>query len=228
MPCGRNRASSVDAMDKNLNQTVLPGDRKLNVSAEMLLDTTARLLSERGVKNVSLADISKASALNSALIKYYFGNKEGLFLQLLERDAAKSMNALNELVAMPVSAALKIKIHISGIVNAYFRSPYLNQLIHFMIESAQEASSKRVSQIYVQPMVAAYAKIIGQGMDEGLFRFVDAGMMYHSLVGACDHIFHAAYSANDTLGSAKITEDIKQRYILHLTRLFLDGVLLRT
>jgi len=137
------------------------------------------------------------------------------------------MSALKDLVAMPVSAAVKITIHIGGIVNAYFRNPYLNQLIHFMIEYGEEPASKRVSQMYVQPMVAAYQDIIAQGIDEGTFRFIDAGMLYHSLVGACDHIFHAAYSASDTLGVAKITEDIKQRYVAHLTRIFLDGVLLR-
>jgi AcrR family transcriptional regulator len=89
-------------------------EAKRSASAAALLDATAALLSERGGLDVALAEIAKRSGLNSALIKYYFGNKEGLLLALLERDADRHMSALQDLVVMALSADQKLKIHIGA------------------------------------------------------------------------------------------------------------------
>ena len=203
---------------------IAPADKKSNSSADQLIEATAALLGEHATLDVSLSEISRRSGLNSALIKYYFGNKEGLLLAVLERDAATEMKALDHLIAMPISAEQKLRIHISGIINAYYRSPYLNRLIHHMIEGAGEAASKRVATIFVEPMLVAYRSIIDQGVAEGSFRPIDPALLYYSLVGSCDHIFHAAYSVPSTLGAPHITEEVKQLYITHVTDMCLNGM----
>lgn len=190
--------------------------RRATSSAEQLIEATAALLAERTIVDVSLSEIAARSGLNSALIKYYFGNKEGLLLALLERDAAVAMAALDHLVAMPVAAEEKLRLHIRGIINAYYRSPYLNRLIHHMIEQAGPVASRRVATVFVEPMLAAYRAIVEQGVAEGSLRAVEPAFLYHSLVGACDHLFHAA--------SGRITEDVKQRYIAHVTAMCLHGI----
>jgi AcrR family transcriptional regulator len=198
--------------------------RKSVSSADQLLVAAAALLGERPGLDVSLSDIAKRSGLNSALIKYYFGNKEGLLLALLERDAALAMEALDHLVAAPISAEQKLRIHISGIINTYYRSPYLNRLIHYMITSAGDAAAKRVAEIFIAPLLAAYRTIIDQGVAEGRFRPVDPALLYYSLVGSCDHLFFAAHSIPGALGEPHLTEELKQRYIAHVSEICLSGI----
>jgi TetR/AcrR family transcriptional regulator len=204
-------------------------DKKVNDTAEQLLDATASLLSERPTIDVSLSDIAKRGNLNSALIKYYFGNKMGLLLALLERDAVSSMKSLKHLVDMQLPATQKLKIHISGIINAFHRSPYLNRLIHYVVESGDQKSSDRVGEIYVGPMLAAYQQIVAQGVREGSFRWVDSKFLYYSLVGACDHIFYASYAGKLTGGfdDRNLNDDVKQLYIEHVQKMCLDGLMLR-
>lgn len=199
-------------------------DRKFNASAEQLLDATAALLSERTAMDVSLSDIAKRANLNAALIKYYFGNKNGLLLAVLERDAETAMAALNHLVEMPISAEQKLKIHIQGIINAFHRSPWLNRLINFIIEYSDERSSRRIGEIYVDPMLAAYQAIIEQGVREGSLRRVEPRFLYHSLVGACEHIFNTTNAGPAPLSRAKISEETKQEYVAHVTQVFLQGL----
>jgi AcrR family transcriptional regulator len=192
-----------------------------------LLNATAALLAERPGLDVSLSEIAQRSGQNSALIKYYFGSKEGLLMAILERDAERSMADFESLVRLPVSAEQKMRIHINGIINAYYLSPYLNRLINHLIVSGLDHSAQRVAEIFVEPMVAAYRTIVAQGVEEGLFQPVDPGMLYYSVVGACEHIFYAAYALPTTLGIRKLDEATKQRYVRHVAALCLGGILVR-
>lgn len=205
-----------------LSQSDAAPARPLNSTAEQLLDATAALLGERTAMDVSLSDIAKRAQLNSALIKYYFGNKNGLLLAVLERDAELAMAALRHLVDMPLSAEQKLKIHIGGVINAFHRTPWLNRLINFMIEYSDERSGRRINEIYVEPMLDAYQAILDQGVAEGSLRRVEPRFLYHSLVGACEHIFNATDAGP---GRARISEAAKQAYIAHVTQIFLQGLL---
>lgn len=194
-------------------------------SRTALLDATASLLAERSTLTASLTDIAARSGLNSALIRYYFGSKEGLFLAVLERDAERSMSGLAALVERDVPADEKLRVHIGGIINTYYRSPYINRLINYMIVQGEPASAERVAKIFVEPMVAAYRAIVRQGLDEGLFRPVDPGMLYYTVVGACEHIFYANYAIPAILGMPELTEATKQQYVQHVVDLCFSGVL---
>ncbi|MET0364863.1 MAG: TetR family transcriptional regulator [Sphingobium sp.] len=199
------------------------GDRR-GASMTALLDATAEILSEATRIEASLSEISKRSKVNSAMVKYYFGDKEGLFLALLDREAETAMKSLSELVSMDISATRKLRIHIQGIINSYYRSPYLNRLIHYVVESGRPEASERVSKVFIQPMMDAYRVIVAQGVAEGTLIDVDPGLLYYSLVGAADHIFFASYSVPTTLGAPSVDAKIKQQYTDLICTTFLKGL----
>lgn len=195
-----------------------------SASAAALLNATAELLSEATNIDVSLNEISQRASVNSAMIKYYFGNKEGLLLALLERDAETAMTSLKALSEMEIPAQKKLKIHINGIINAYFRSPYINRLIHYMVEKGTPQASRRVAQIFIEPMIDVYRDIVAQGVREGVLKDVDPGLLYYCLVGAADHIFHAGYSVPSTLGVERLDDGIKQKYAELVCDIYLRGL----
>ncbi len=52
---------------------------------EKLLDSAQSLLVEKFYRDITIREIAQLSGVNSAMISYYFDNKEGLFIALLDK-----------------------------------------------------------------------------------------------------------------------------------------------
>jgi AcrR family transcriptional regulator len=198
-------------------------------SREVLLDATARLLNERNTIDLSLSELAAYSGLNSALVKYYFGNKEGLMLALLERDAAKSAHELEHLLAMDISPAEKLRMHIAAVINTFYRSPYLNRLLHAMLDerNSESDSAKQITNFFVKPFAKLQRQLLEQGIKAKAFRKIDPTFFYVSVLGACDLLFNARTTLRTVFGVPRITDSVRERYIDHVTALVLEGITAR-
>src|SRR6202020_1045266 len=158
-------------MGSQLNTSVparLPGGK--NSTAEKLLVAASELMIERASIEVSLSDIAQKSGVNAALVKYHFGNKDGLLLGLLARDAATEMSNLEYLLAQPISPSAKLKLHIAGIIRAYHRFPYMNRLIHYLLHESSAEAADEVSKFFVAPLLGFHRRLLALGIRGGGFR----------------------------------------------------------
>jgi TetR/AcrR family transcriptional regulator len=203
-----------------------PGPARKTDSAALLLAAASDLLSERRSLDISLSDIADRSGLNSALIKYYFGNKEGLLLELLRRDAAHAMMQLQYLVDLNVAPDQKMRMHITGIINTYRRYPYLNGLIHLLLGDGDSPAAAEIADFFVKPLVHAQQLILDEGLKAGVFRPVDTEMFYFSLLGACDLFFFASYTHRHVFGDMEVTDELKRRYITHITDVYMSALVI--
>lgn len=194
---------------------------------DQLLDATSALMSERNSVSISLNEIALKSGLNSALISYYFGGKAGLFKALLERDAGGTFGALERLVQSDLDATTKLRRHVSGIILTYFRHPYMNRLIGALAVDTDSDTARFISERFTRPLAEAQRMILAQGRAEGVFRDIDPMLFYFSLIGACDHLFHARHSLKYAFGIDGIDDRLRQRYTDHVCTILLDSVLAR-
>ena len=178
--------------------TRLPGGK--NSTAEKLLVAASELMIERSSIEVSLSDIAQKSGVNAALVKYHFGNKDGLLLALLARDAATEMTNLDHLMAQPISPSAKMKLHIAGIIKAYYQFPYMNRLIHYLLHESSVEAADEVSKFFVGPLLDFHRRLLAQGVAAGEFRSVDPVLFYTSLIGACDHLFFGRHAMSRATG----------------------------
>ena len=168
---------------------------------ERLLDTAGRLMSDRHSIDVSLSEIAGHSGLNSALVKYYFGNKNGLLLALVEREAVAALQSFAELLRQDLPPTEKLRRHIAGIINNFFRTPYLNRLLHSLLDDRHSRSAKQVNRIFVQPVMELQRELLAAGIRAGEFRPVDPMLFYVSVLGACDHLCNARYAVRSLAGA---------------------------
>jgi AcrR family transcriptional regulator len=213
-------------MVSQLNTSVpnkLPGGR--NATAEKLLVAASDLMIERSSIEVSLSDIAQKSGVNAALVKYHFGNKDGLLLALLARDAATELSNLEYLLAQPITPTAKLKLHIAGIIRAYHRFPYMNRLIHYLLHEATAGAADEVSKFFVAPLLDFHRRLLAEGIRSGEFRAIDPVLFYTSLIGACDHLFFGRHAMTRATGVGPVTDEVCRQYIKHMEALICGGVL---
>lgn len=196
-------------------------------TAARLLTAVSALMIERGETEISLADIAKRSGLNSALVKYHFGNKDGLLLALLQRDASSAVKALDALLRLDASPTARLRLHIAGIVNAYYRSPYLNRLINLMLHHRGPEIARAVADFFVKPLVAFETRLLEEGAARGEFRRIDPLIFYFTLFGACDHLFYGRQALLHAFGVTEVGDELRRKLIAHVTDMVLGATLAR-
>ncbi|MEA9391404.1 TetR/AcrR family transcriptional regulator [Acerihabitans sp. TG2] len=73
-------------------------DKKLQSDvANTLQDTALELFAGQNYSSVRIKDIAEATGLNSALIYYYFGSKENLFLKVIESTVEKAFEQFDSI-----------------------------------------------------------------------------------------------------------------------------------
>jgi AcrR family transcriptional regulator len=193
---------------------------------EQLLDTASGLMSDRHSIDVSLSEIAEHSGLNSALVKYYFGNKEGLLLALVEREAAAAVRDVKTLLQLDLPPTQKLRRHIAAIINNFFRRPYLNRLLHSFLDErkAETSSARQVHRSFVKPLLELQSELLAQGVRAGEFKPIDPVLFYVSVLGACDHLFNARYVLRVAKRGALLTDELRERYVEHVCDVFIHGL----
>lgn len=202
-----------------LELTAPPGAR------EQLLDTASEIMREGDIVDVSLSELSGRSGLNSALVKYYFGNKAGLLKALLERDMAFILRAVDTLLAKDMEPEAKLRLHMDAVVNTFFRTPYIHRLLMRLIREGDTAEAQRLADSYLKPLMDAYVRLISDGVEKGVFRDVDPQLFYFTVIGAADRFFSARLVLKHCSDTDVLDESLRDRYRAHLNDFVVAGIL---
>lgn len=192
-----------------------------------LLATASAIMREDDTVDISLAQLSRKSGLNSALVKYYFGNKAGLMTALLERDMREILASIDALLAHDMDPEAKLRRHVSAVVDRFYQVPYIQRLMMRMIRESEPAEAQRLADTYLKPLYDAYEALISEGVRAGVFRPVDPQLFYFSLIGAADRFFAARLFLRYCFGKDSLTEELRDRYRDHASDLIMAGILNR-
>lgn len=201
------------------------GDRA--TTRDNLLAAASDLMRARDTLAIPISEIATTAGVNSALVKYYFGNKTGLMRALLERDLGVAITQLHELVEMDIRPTIKMRYHLSGLIKMYFRHPYLHRLLTAIMRDESEEVGAFLAESYIAPIHAAYERMISEGVAAGEFQAVDPRFFYFIVIGACDQIFLSRYVLKYIHGVEEISDDLRRIYADEAIALIMGGLMAR-
>ena len=192
---------------------------------ELLLQTASDIMREGDIVDISLSELSLRSGLNSALVKYYFGNKAGLMRALLERDMADIVTSVDALMAKDMAPDARLRRHIGAMVDTFFKTPYLNRLLMRLVRESDDEEAQRIANAYLMPLHRAYDRLIKDGVKQGVFRNVNPQLFYFTATGAADRFFSARLVLKHCFDTDTLTDELREAYREHCIDFIMAGIL---
>lgn len=164
-------------------KTGVPVRRDPERTRERILQAAITEFSQKGLDGARVDEIARRSRANKRLIYHYFGNKEELFLAVLERayDDIRQAEASLQLDGLEPETALRRLTEFSFDYSAH--NPHFIHLLNCenLYGARHLRESKRILKMN-SPIIEALRRILDRGQREGLFRTdVDPLQLYVSI-----------------------------------------------
>lgn len=193
---------------------------------DTLLEAASSLMRELDTVDIGILDIAARAEVNHGMIRYYFGSKEGMLLALLDRDVGVRIRQLRALLRLEASPTEKMRIHLEGILDTYYRIPYLNRLIQAMVRDASPERVHHITEELLKPIAQAQHSIIQEGIAAGEFRSVDPKLFYFNTIGAADGLYSNRFTLSAVFGGIAAADDaLNERYKRHTVETLMAGLL---
>jgi len=94
-----------------------------------------------------------------------------------------------------------------------------------VLRQSTPSEGQRLADVFLKPIFATYERLIGQGVEQGIFRSIDPQMFFFSLIGSADRFFAARAFFLYCYGEDSLTEELRDRYRAHAIDFVMAGLL---
>jgi AcrR family transcriptional regulator len=195
-----------------------------------ILRAAEMLFAEFGFEGTSTRQIAKESGANMAMINYYFGSKEGVFLEIMEDRISGFKTQLNIIDEEKISAKEKLMKVVEVYANRIFSNVCFHKMMHRELLQTQRPEMFTQIKDAMEQNLAVIESIITKGIAEGIFRKIDVRMMIVSIMGTINMVATSptkvVLNPNFDINNNKDRDELKIRLITHLQDLLLTHLTL--
>lgn len=160
--------------------------RDAEVTQRQILDAAEVEFARHGLKGARLSVIAERAQITTAMIHYYFENKEGLYKAVLQRPIGELQALISEWHLEDLSPEAALKQIIRGAI-AYEAAHPQQQMLWF-----QEASQNQgyyFKQSNVWSLHEHLLNTLNRGIAEGVFRELDPFLTLTHILSVCIFYF---------------------------------------
>jgi len=191
-----------------------------------ILDVAEKVFSDQGYDGASTRSISGEAGVNMAMLNYYFGSKEGLFLAVFNRKINSFKNLLQDLGNDEnLSAWNKVEAYIDLYAQRVVTNNCFQKMLYQeMSMNSRNQLSENISDILLQNVVE-FHKILTEGIEKGEFKNdIDFEMVTATIYGTKNFIINAPQLTSMMLGydiqdEKNLEEKFKPRIKSYLRKL---------
>jgi TetR/AcrR family transcriptional regulator len=191
-----------------------------------ILDVAEKVFSELGFDGASTRTISGEAGVNMAMLNYYFGSKEGLFLAVFNRKIISFQNLLQNLGNDgSMTAWDKIEKYIDMYAERVVNNNCFQKMLYQEMAMQRRGDLADNISAILMKNVGELHKILQEGIDNGEFnKDMDMEMVVATIYGTKNFIINAPQLTSLMLGydiqNEKLLEEmLKPRIAAYLKKL---------
>lgn len=173
-----------------LEENPLTDEKLAQDAREKLLGAATKLFAEKGFAGASIRQLAEAAGVNSAMISYYFGGKEGLYEAVITAQYESLIVKFESVAAATASTREKLHMYAEIIRRNHTEDqPLMARLIQGEL-SSPTACMEKVVRKYTTRIAQIVSGILREGMQTGQLRQdIDPLFAALSLAGMLNFFF---------------------------------------
>ncbi len=189
---------------------------------EELLEAACRLFSRHGYSAVSLRALAGEAGVTPAMVHYYFGDKHGLYMAILESTVGEALADL-ESADSDFSGGDALGAFMDRYIGMLSTNPWLAPLIYREVLLAEG----KLPADFIERFPTRIRRLLRGSLEVAvrrgeIRRDLDLDLLLISLIGSCVFPFLARPMIEQGLG-LPLDERFTDRWREHARRLFLEG-----
>jgi AcrR family transcriptional regulator len=200
--------------------------RNADRTRQRILDAALEEFSRHGLGGARVDRIAQRAAANKRMLYYYFGDKDGLFLAVLERSYMQIRSAERALDLEHRDPREALKRLVEFTWRYYLDHPEFMTLLNSenLHQGRHIRKSRRVPQMHTT-LVATLRSVLRKGAAQGLFRAgVDPVQLYISIAGEGYFYLSNRYTLSRIFERDLMAPRALNSRARHITRMILDAV----
>lgn len=180
--------------------------------------------SAKGLAGARVDAIADASGSNKRMIYYYFGNKEDLYLAVLEQAYAELRQSEQELSLDHLEPEAAIRTLVEFKFDYFVRHPVLINLLNGEnVHGARYLKRSTKLRDLHQPLVQTISRVLAAGVEKGLFKpGIDPVQLYISIAGLSYFYFSNAATLSAAFGRELLNPAAKRTRREHAVEVILS------
>ncbi|MFP5079303.1 TetR/AcrR family transcriptional regulator [Pedobacter sp. JCM 36344] len=190
-------------------------DKRANI-----IEAAEKLFSELGYEGASTRQIAKEAGANMAMINYYFGSKEGVFMEIMGQRVQDFKHQLHTIKATEVSAMEKLLLVVERYASRILCNHTFHKMMHRELSLPQRPEMFTTIKNAMLENMLVIEEIINDGIEQGSFRKVDVRMLIATVMGTISNVAISPSKVTSGTGlDLNVKKDrkiITERLITHL------------
>ena len=192
---------------------------------ERMLDAALSAFSELGYDGASTREIASRAGVNQGLIPYYFGSKEALWREAVNRAFAEIREGVGVVLESAEADETALdRDRVAEMIRRLVRFAAEHPEFHRLMTDEGKRDGPRMHWIvdnHVRPIYEAIESLAGRaGADSPLAMRLDPLLIHYLLVGATTHLFHQAPECRRLTGRDPADPEIIEAHTEALIALF--------
>lgn len=196
-----------------------PTNGESMVGRERILELTAEFLQQHPLAELTTASIARAAGVDPALVRYYFGSKDGLLNELVLRETAKRSTEGLRFLSDTGEVQERFRRRVRAVLESDAKSPFYRELLGARIFNQKDAGAQAVLDDLARRGESLAAKLI----EDGQLRHVDPAFLHMLVIGACS-FFVTGLPLVAALRQRKNTGRTLDEFADFLVDVLLDGL----
>ena len=193
-----------------------------------ILDAARILFGEKGFEGASMREISKRAHVNVAMIAYYFGCKEDLYLSCLGDFAQEQAARISGLLQAPRNKAdfqAKLHLFVQTMMDGYETNGPLIRILMREMNSDKKKVHRSIHDL-TSPFFDNIRNFFAASIEAGIIpKEKSADLITVIFLGALSHPIQAEVPLKRTLGTTLKDPEFRKKYSDQLLSIFINGVL---